>query len=167
MSMVRLASREWHERLLELVNDPNSSICVDLSVDDEDEGGHVTKVSVVEVDPEWCHTESWWKDTESDVSDVPTHIMRIITLSNTGWDMPLVLTEDSVAGWHEEDTDIGASGPAYQGCYEYSGGYDLSTGQGIGELVNDPEALQWVDELLEDCMVEPDLDDEDSSRIWV
>lgn len=166
MSMVRLASPEWHDRLLELVNDPDSDICVDMSVDDEDEGGRVTKVSVVEVDPEWCRTESWWESAADGHDDVPTHIVRCISLSNTGWNIPLVLTEDSVRAWHRDDSDIGASGPAYQGCYEYTGGYDQVTHQPIGEMCNDFGALEWVDALLEEAM-EPAPTEEDGERIWM
>jgi hypothetical protein len=116
--------------------------------DDEFVGSHkVIYLSVVEiVDIEWVRTQEWYQEAEN-VKVEPTHIVRIMQLSNTGWNMPLVINGSSVEDWHAED--LAGNAPAYQGCYEFTGGYGAD-GHGIGELINDTEAVEWVKDLATD-----------------
>lgn len=141
---VVLANEELHSRILVATNTDGHNLCIGSEDPNDEDGSHVTTVCVIEVDAEWCTTQDWWRDNMDDDKDCPTHVVRTLDLSNTGWNIPLVVNGDDITIWHEDD--LAGNAPGYQGCYEHEGGYD-NEGQGIGKMINDVEALAWVAEL--------------------
>ena len=92
----------------------------------------LSKICVVEIDPEWLSTQDWWKNRFK-LLPAPRYLARIAGTGNTGGDY---LLDETGNLWNDtDDMEYGASGPAYNGCY--------CEGDRVA-------ILEWVDELLAD-----------------
>jgi heat shock protein HspQ len=152
---------------------------LDLGQDDPDvieDGGIYSRVVGIEIDPEWAKTQEWYHTVYCGINDIdyeelgyedwdefrhnhlilepdklpdpPKYIIRVMELSNTGYNLIIGEYPNSEPYmWYYEW--LGGNAPGWQGCYEYSGGYDEND-ESVGVMVNTTEALEWVDELYTD-----------------
>jgi hypothetical protein len=151
-----------HELVLRTLRDPEHDLFIGGMPEDGADDMMVTKVAVMDVPEAWAKTQPWYDSVVADLmdeypdhdgeryvgldpsvldeDDVPTHIVRMMTISNTGWNLLVTIKDDVVTDWHLDELE--GNSPGYQGCYEYDG---------EGAMVNVAEALEWVDALYEDC----------------
>lgn len=128
---------------------------------DDPEGTRVGKIIAYEVDPESVLDDEWHRDLLVDPDGatillddgdlLPVHVIARVACdievdgeyggyTSTGWDCILSRTDD---GYKEFYVDAGASGPAFNGCYDAD---------------SERECHEWVDELSADIV---------SGSLWV